>query len=52
MKLFFMSVLKTIYHRVLGQTFPTDPHYSLGPAWSVFLPLPPPEPNHNQVVIG
>ena len=40
------------FYWVLSQTFPADRHYSLGPAWSVFLPLPPPDPNHNQVVIG
>ena len=28
------------FHRVLSQTFPADPHYSLGPASSLQLPVP------------
>uniref|UniRef100_A0A3Q3WVN2 G protein-activated inward rectifier potassium channel 3 n=1 Tax=Mola mola TaxID=94237 RepID=A0A3Q3WVN2_MOLML len=40
------------FHRVLSQTFPADPHYSLGPTWSVRLLPPPPDPTHHQVVIS
>lgn len=35
---------------VLGKTFPAVPHYTFGPAWSVRLPLPPPDPTPHQLV--
>ncbi|MED6278051.1 hypothetical protein CHARACLAT_019715 [Characodon lateralis] len=36
----------------LGQTFPADPHYALGPAKSDRLSPPPADPTHHQVVIS
>ncbi|MEQ2235196.1 hypothetical protein ILYODFUR_039172 [Ilyodon furcidens] len=36
----------------LRQTFPSDPHYALGPAKSVQLSPPPANPTHHQVVIS
>ncbi|MEQ2280821.1 hypothetical protein AMECASPLE_023932 [Ameca splendens] len=41
-----------ILGRGLQQTFPADPHYTLGPAKSVWLPHLPVGPTDHQVVIG
>ena len=44
--------LKTVLKRSSARKFPADPHYTLGPSWSIWYHPPPPYPFNYHLLIS